>query len=133
MNLFVYGTLMYEQVWRRLVAGEFERKAAQLSGYRRLKIKNEDYPGLVRGIGTVRGIVWLAVDRETLRRIDEFEATCYRRNSGVVIDDAGAEIPADFFVIKESFRAIVEEAEWDVEEFERRGLSRFIDSYAGFR
>jgi gamma-glutamylcyclotransferase (GGCT)/AIG2-like uncharacterized protein YtfP len=133
INLFVYGSLMYEPVWRRLVAGEFERKPAQLSGYRRLKIKNEDYPGLVRGIGTVLGIVWLAVDEQTLQRIDDFEAACYRRISGLVTDVAGVEIPADFFVIKESETFIVEEAEWDVQEFEHYGLLRFIDSYAGFK
>jgi gamma-glutamylcyclotransferase (GGCT)/AIG2-like uncharacterized protein YtfP len=132
INLFVYGSLMYEPVWRRLVASEFERKAAQLTGYRRLKIKNEDYPGLVKGIGTVHGIVWLAVDEQTLQRIDEFEADCYRRISGVVVDGAGAEIPAYFFVIKESDAFMVEDAEWDVQEFERNGLSHFIDSYVGF-
>jgi ABC-type amino acid transport substrate-binding protein/gamma-glutamylcyclotransferase (GGCT)/AIG2-like uncharacterized protein YtfP len=133
VNLFVYGSLMYEQVWRRLVSGEFACKAAHLSGYRRRKIKDEDYPGLVRGIGTVHGIVWLGLDEQTLRRIDEFEASCYRRISGVVIDDAGAELLAEFFVVKESDRSILEEADWDPQEFESSGLSHFLKSYAGFK
>ncbi len=124
---------MYEAIWRRLVDGEFERKAAQLSGYRRLKIMNEDYPGLVRGIGTVHGVVWLAVDEQTLQRIDEFEAACYQRISGVVIGGAGVEIPADFYAIKDSATFLLEEKEWDAQEFERHGLPRFTDSYTGFK
>lgn len=133
INLFVYGTLMYEQVWRKLITGEFERRDAHLSGYRRLKIKDEDYPGLVRGIGTVHGVVWLALDDQALKRIDDFEASFYRRISGVVVDDAGVEILAEFFVIKESDRSILEEAEWDPLEFERHRLSHFLSSYAGFK
>ena len=133
MNLFVYGSLMYREVWTRLVDRDFERRPARLSGYRRLKIRNEDYPGLVRGVGTVSGIVWLDLDEQTVRRLDEFEAECYRRVSGSVVDDGGKELPADFFVIKESHRAILEDDEWDADDFERRGLRRFIDSYSGFR
>ena len=133
INLFVYGSLMYKQVWRKLINGEFERRDAHLSGYRRLKIKDEDYPGLVRGIGTVHGVVWLGLDDQALKRIDDFEAPFYRRISGVVVDDAGVEILAEFFAIKESDRSVLEEAEWDPLQFERHGLSHFLSSYAGFR
>jgi ABC-type amino acid transport substrate-binding protein/gamma-glutamylcyclotransferase (GGCT)/AIG2-like uncharacterized protein YtfP len=132
VNLFVYGSLMYEPVWRKLITGEFERRDAHLSGYRRFKIKGEHYPGVFRGIGTVHGVVWLGLDDQALKRIDEFEAPFYRRISGVVIDDAGVEIPAEFFAIKESDRSVLEEAEWDPLEFERQGLSHFLSSYAGF-
>jgi len=131
-NLFVYGSLMYEQVWRRLVTRKFLQKAARLSGYRRLRIKNEDYPALVKGIGTVFGNLWLDVDDENLRRLDRFEAACYQRVPGVVIDESGAEIAVEYFEIKESHRSIVEEVEWNEREFERKGLSRFVKNYAGF-
>jgi gamma-glutamylcyclotransferase (GGCT)/AIG2-like uncharacterized protein YtfP len=133
INVFVYGSLMYPEVWNRLVDRDFECRPAQLSGYRRLKVKNEEYPGLVRDIGTVSGVVWLALDEQTVRRLDTFEAKCYRRVAGIVMDEAGRELPADFYVIKESYRDILEDAEWDPDDFQRRGLRRFIDSYAGFR
>jgi gamma-glutamylcyclotransferase (GGCT)/AIG2-like uncharacterized protein YtfP len=133
INLFVYGTLMYEVVWKRLVADDFVQKRARLSGYRRLEIRGEDYPGLVRGVGTVEGTVWLDVEERTLHRIDEFEADCYRRVSGVVIDDAGQEIPADFFVIRESHTKLVEQVEWDPRKFEEAGLERFVRSYSRFK
>jgi gamma-glutamylcyclotransferase (GGCT)/AIG2-like uncharacterized protein YtfP len=87
---------------------------------------------MIRGIGTVSGMVWLDLDEEAVRRLDTFEAECYRRVSGVVIDEAGRELAADFFVIKESHRSVLEEAEWNADDFERRGLKRFIDGYAGF-
>lgn len=133
VNLFVYGSLMYEEIWRRLVSREFQRMPARLDGYRRLRIRGEDYPGLVKGAGTVSGRVWLGVDEDTLKRIDRFEAECYRRVSGRVVNDAGVEMPADFFEIKESHMSLVEDVEWDTREFERSGLARFVAGYAGFK
>jgi ABC-type amino acid transport substrate-binding protein/gamma-glutamylcyclotransferase (GGCT)/AIG2-like uncharacterized protein YtfP len=132
-NLFVYGSLMFDEVWHRLVTLPFERKPARLSGYRRLKIKDQDYPAVVRGVGTVRGTVCLGLDEETMRRLDAFEAGCYRRVSGVVIDKTGTEILADFFAIKESHLHLVEDEPWDEGEFARDGLARFVGGYAGFR
>ena len=132
-NLFVYGSLMYEEVWRRLVSREFRRMPARLDGYRRLRIKGEDYPGLVKGAGVVHGTVLLELDDETLGRLERFEAECYRRVSGRVIGDSGVEIPADFFEIRESHMSLVEDVEWDVRKFEQSGLTRFLAGYAGFK
>ncbi len=132
-NLFVYGSLMYEEVWRRLVTRECKRIPAWLYGYRRLRIRGEDYPGLVKGDDKVRGVVCLGLDDETLRRIDRFEADCYQRGSGEVVNEAGEKIPADFFEIKQSHMFVIEQKEWDAEEFERSGLARFLADYEGFK
>jgi gamma-glutamylcyclotransferase (GGCT)/AIG2-like uncharacterized protein YtfP len=131
-NLFVYGSLMYEPVWRRIVRGEFRSTRASLRGYRRLCVVNEDYPAIVKGAGIVAGLVWLGVDDENLHRLDEFEGDPYRRASGAVIGDDGSEIPADYYELRESHRGMVSEVEWDAREFERRGLARFLDRYSGF-
>jgi ABC-type amino acid transport substrate-binding protein/gamma-glutamylcyclotransferase (GGCT)/AIG2-like uncharacterized protein YtfP len=133
-NVFVYGSLMYDAVWSRLVSRQYQKVSARLSGYRRLKIKDEDYPGLVKGIGVVRGIVWLGLDDETLARLDRFEADCYERVTEIVVDDDGNGIQADCYRIKESARSVLlEDADWDEDEFERTGLQRFVNSYSGFR
>jgi gamma-glutamylcyclotransferase (GGCT)/AIG2-like uncharacterized protein YtfP len=131
-NLFVYGSLMYEPVWRRIVTGDFRSKPALLTGYRRLRVANADYPAIIQGAGTVQGLVWLEVDGENLRRLDEFEGEPYARVSGVVVGDDGVEIAADYYEIRDAHRGILENVEWDPREFERAGLARFLDRYSGF-
>lgn len=133
INLFVYGSLMFDEVWKRLVSGDFERTPARLAGYRRLKIKNEEYPGLVKDVGVVRGILCKGVDEQTMKRLDEFEADCYERVDGVVLTDDGKEIPAAYYEVKDTHRGLLEQADWDEEAFRRAGLARFIDGYRGFR
>ena len=67
-NLFVYGSLMYEPVWRRIVRGEFQSTRASLRGYRRLCVVNEDYPAIVKGAGIVAGLVFGARANPGIRR-----------------------------------------------------------------
>ena len=43
-HLFVYGTLMYAPVWRRLVLGNHRKTRARLTGYRRFGIRGQVYP-----------------------------------------------------------------------------------------
>lgn len=132
-NVFVYGSLMYDMVWSRLVNQHFQKVSAELTGYRRVRIKDEDYPGLIKGVGVVRGTVWLGLDDETLARLDRFEADCYERVTEIVVDDDDNGIQADCYRIKESYRSVVEDVEWDQQEFERNGLQRFVSSYTGFK
>ena len=83
-SVFVYGTLMYDEVWSRIVIGKYKRIDAQLSGYRRLKFKDENCPGIVKGEGTVKGLVRLQVDQDNVARLDTFEGTYYERVQEVV-------------------------------------------------
>lgn len=131
-NLFVYGALMYEPVWRRLVSGEFRKVQARLSGYRRFRIRGEEYPGIIRGDGHVDGIIYLNLDGETLRRLDEFEAECYQRISEQAIDTVGRMLCVDTYIVQDAYRSLVDESGWDPDEFEHAGLQRFLSDYKGF-
>lgn len=45
-HLFTYGSLMFENVWRRVVSGRYRSTPATLHGYRRQRVRGEDYPAL---------------------------------------------------------------------------------------
>ncbi len=60
-NLFVYGALMYGDIWKHVVKGNCKKYKGKLSGYRRLKIHNKIYPGLVNGNGEVDGYIRINV------------------------------------------------------------------------
>ncbi len=131
-HLFVYGSLMFEPVWHRLVNTKFRKTEARLPGYRRHKIRDQVYPGIIKGQGHVDGIVYLDLDDKTMRRLDEFEEECYQRATVLVIDTNGRELQVDTYIVQNDYRFLLEEAEWDPDEFERTGLQRFISGYHGF-
>lgn len=131
-NLFVYGALMYEEVWWRIVSGEFRKINGQVSGYRRLAVKNEEYPGLVKGEGVVPGCIWLGLDEANLARLDLFEGEYYERIPTLALDEAGNRVDVHIYGFKTEFRSLLENRDWNVEEFEKKGLKKFISRYVGF-
>ncbi len=80
-NLFVYGTLRDDGVVRQVTGRTFPKVEGTLTGYRRVEASPRfPYPYLVAQEGaSVRGVVLLGVDPESLGRLDEYEGGCYER------------------------------------------------------
>ncbi len=51
MHIFTYGSLMFPAVWTRVVAGCYRSTGACLAGFRRRRVRGEDYPCLERSAG----------------------------------------------------------------------------------
>ena len=132
VNLFVYGALMYDEVWGGIVSGDFEKINARLSGYRRFAVIKEEYPGIVKGEGTVEGIIRFNVDEENLSRLDTFEGEYYERILEQATDSQGNLFEVNVYRIKDLFVELLSDTEWDVAEFEKSGLKKFLDRYIGF-
>ena len=131
-NIFVYGALMYDEVWNSMVVGKHEKISARLSGHKRLKVRDEEYPAIVKGDGMVKGFIWFDVDDENISRLDDFEAECYERVEEYAQDMNGQDIKVDVYRIREDYKTILEDVEWDIKHFEKSGLRKFILNYAGF-
>ncbi len=132
-NLFVYGSLMYPAVWRRLVRRRYPSHPARLRGYRRFRVKGETYPGLLRARGgVVSGVVYLGVRQRDLTRLDRFEGHCYRRVPVRVEVDGLGRQPAEVYLFRPGQRRRLSTSEWDEETFARKGLQRFLTAYSGF-
>lgn len=68
-HIFTYGSLMFAEVWQRVVAGDYRAVAADLMHHARYAVRGETYPGLVPQAGArVAGIVYLDVTDKTWRR-----------------------------------------------------------------
>lgn len=132
-NVFVYGTLMYDEVWNIVVGGKHKKTGAQLKGYKRFKIKGEEYPGIVKGKGTVKGFVRLDVDEANVSRLDCFEAEEYERVEEYVQDQNGQDIKVDVYRIREEYKPMLEDHDWDLDNFEKVGLKKFRLNYVGFK
>jgi gamma-glutamylcyclotransferase (GGCT)/AIG2-like uncharacterized protein YtfP len=131
INVFTYGTLMYEPVWERVVGSEARRESATLRGYIRRRIKMDVYPVIFPGRGEVEGVLYFGLSDRDLVTLDVFEGGYYQRTQAKVDTESDGSVTAYTYVLKlEHFRLIG--GEWSRAEFESNGLRRFMTRYEGF-
>jgi gamma-glutamylcyclotransferase (GGCT)/AIG2-like uncharacterized protein YtfP len=134
MHVFVYGSLLFEEVWSRLVRGSYVRRAARLHGFTRRRVRGDVYPVIVKSHNAdwVDGMVYLNVTEEDIRRLDVFEGDFYdRQNHGVVVE-ASEKAVAAVYVLKDDYDYMTDDVGWDPEWFAREGLVIFLGRYRGF-
>lgn len=132
-DLFVYGTLMCEDVMRS-VAGVLPRSSnAWLRGYRRFEVRGEHYPGMVAAEGcVVNGVVYHDLPQESWARLDAFEGNMYLRRIVDVQLESGAWAKASAYVVQKEWSHLLGERDWDFDRFKQSGKTAFIDNYRGF-
>ena len=132
-NVFTYGSLMFSQVWTSVVRGSYTHSGATLPGYVRKSVFDVDYPVIYPAHGSVvQGVVYFRVVPEDIVRLDRFEGVYYQRDTVEIHLDDGTTTKAEAFILKDDYRHIATDREWDPKIFKKDGLVRFIKSYIGF-
>ncbi|MET0963710.1 MAG: gamma-glutamylcyclotransferase family protein [Noviherbaspirillum sp.] len=125
-NVFTYGSLMFDEVWRKVVAGRYRSQAATLLDHRRHAITGVSYPAIVSMPGErVAGLLYLDVSADDLARLDAFEGTEYRRDALPVVLENGETVSAWTYVWLDHGR--LSDAQWLSEAFR---LREFLETYA---
>jgi gamma-glutamylcyclotransferase (GGCT)/AIG2-like uncharacterized protein YtfP len=129
MNVFTYGSLMYESVWSLVVSVSYERTLADLSGYRRRLLRGQVYPALLAGdaTDTVQGVIYLDVQPGDIERLELFEGELYRREKVGCVTRHGERLAAEAFVIRPEYLHLVIDRDWDPDLFARTGLAAFLN------
>ena len=131
-NIFVYGSLMFEEVWEQLTRSHYQKIDAHLKGFIRLKVKGEEYPGIIPSPDNkVTGQLYINVCSDDIEQLDSFEGELYQR-SQVIVLSSGAEYPADTYIFKPKYQTLLSGKEWDVELFREKGLRKFLTKYGYF-
>jgi gamma-glutamylcyclotransferase (GGCT)/AIG2-like uncharacterized protein YtfP len=79
-HVFTYGSLMFAEVWTRIVTGRYRSVEGTLHDHARFAVIAQDYPGMIHAPGaSVTGMVHLDVDAADVERLDRFEGDDYRR------------------------------------------------------
>lgn len=126
-NIFTYGSLMFPEVWRRVVRGDYRCAPASVAGYARYAIAGETYPGMIRlGDGRVEGVVYFDVAAQDVAALDVFEGAEYRRDTVTVRLQSGAVAEAATYIYLVPGRLL--ESPWLPESFQ---MQRFLDTYCG--
>jgi len=124
MNVFTYGSLMFPDVWERVVRGRYRAVRAVADGHARFAIDGETYPGMVPAAGgSVEGVLYIDVDAADLAALDAFEGADYRRDTIRVGTDHGS-VDAATYIYLRSARLL--DRPWEPDAFQKQ---RFLDSY----
>jgi gamma-glutamylcyclotransferase (GGCT)/AIG2-like uncharacterized protein YtfP len=134
-HLFTYGSLMFEAVWSQVTGGRHASLPARLPGYRRRGLQGEVYPAIIAGgpDDAVADVLYLDLDATDIRALDEFEGELYQRRAVTCRTDAHGVIAAQTYVLKDEYRHLLGDADWDPDGFARHGLAQFIADYRGFK
>ena len=129
MNVFTYGSLMFDPVWSGVVRGRYRSLPAVVADHARHAVRGETYPGVVERAGAeVRGRLWLDVSADDLARLDAFEGADYRRVTvSVSAGEPARAMQAQMYLYVRPER--LEAAPWDEVWFEREGIARFLRAY----
>jgi gamma-glutamylcyclotransferase (GGCT)/AIG2-like uncharacterized protein YtfP len=129
MNVFTYGSLMFPEVWQRVVRGSYLSAPGVVDDCARYAIDRETYPGMVRERGaSVSGIVYFDVDPRDLVALDVFEGSDYERQT-VEVRLAGVDTaPAETYFYLAKTRLL--ESPWEPDAFQ---MQRFLDTYCRSR
>jgi gamma-glutamylcyclotransferase (GGCT)/AIG2-like uncharacterized protein YtfP len=134
VNIFTYGSLMFDRIWSLVVDGTYLKAEAVLKGYDRKGIKGKEYPAIFPAAihSQVSGLVYFSVSSADIAKLDIFEGEYYYRKTEEVVISAKNMVAAEVFVLKEEYYPIISPQDWDAEQFRTKGIHRFIDNYTGF-
>ncbi len=124
-NVFTYGSLMFDEVWSRVVEGRYRAVDGKLRDHARHAVDGQDYPGMVHRPGaSVDGIVWCDVGAADLERLDRFEGADYRRDTvPVACSDGMTRLCGAYVYLSEERLA---DRPWLPEAF---AMERFLATY----
>ncbi len=130
MNLFVYGTLLIPEIWRRISgADSLESRAATLEGYEVRRVAGEAFPGIVVGEAggePVAGRVFFGLGAAEMRLLDAYEDSFYERIKVMPLVDGLGPVAAQAYVVPQDLAASILSAEpWSLAWFERHALADF--------
>ena len=132
-NLFAYGTLMCEDILGTVAGCAPASVAAVLVDHRRLRVRGEHYPGLIRQPGgRVEGVMYRSLEPAAWVRLDRFEGEMYERLAVTVEAADGTLVEADTYLIRPESAHRLEPVEWDFEIFLAQGKEGFVSDYAGY-
>ena len=132
MDVFTYGTLMSPDIMMRVSGCSPDSCIAHLHGFRRSRVKGEEYPGIRENAeAVVQGLLYLNVPEAAGERLDIFEGEMYERRQVKVQTEGGFEKSAVTYVFRPGYDDLLTENPWEFEEFLVSGKKRFEDRYFG--
>ena len=127
VNLFVYGPLMLRDVIQKVVGRELTRRGGTLNGYLQLRLIKRSQAALIPFPDAVtEGVVFMDVDAETLRRMDEFQGGEFERGEVNVQVAEDEWVEAETHLLRLSRKKELSAKPWDEDEFRKKALRKVL-------
>lgn len=126
--LFVYGSLMNDEVTDSLLGHRFDKQHVKLHGYARVGLQGADYPAIFPCQDKeVSGMLLLNLSAEEVAILDAFEGDQYTRQRVQVEHvDTGMLTPCYTYVFKPEYHHLLLDCEWHNEEFRLSKMAAMI-------
>jgi gamma-glutamylcyclotransferase (GGCT)/AIG2-like uncharacterized protein YtfP len=130
-HIFCYGSLMFAEVWSRVVQEHYATQPGWVRGYQRRGVTGELFPCLIPGTehDRVHGVIYMHVRPDDIARLDTFEGHLYDRRTTVCTGGDQHTYAVDLYVIKSHYQALVTDTAWDAAWFATEGLPQFLSRY----
>jgi len=116
-HIFVYGSLLFDDVWQRIIKTEYVKQQAQLPGYRRVTVRGQPCPALIKSPKCVTsGQIIFNVKQSDMKLLDQFEGDHYVRKPVTVIS-FGKPRKAQVYLFKRKYIYMLSNQEWDSHKF----------------
>lgn len=123
--VFVYGTLLVDEILLAVLGRTVTRTPAVLHGYFRGTIDGQVYPGITPHEGSsVLGAILGSLSASELTALDEYEGELYERKPVAVLV-AGQTISALSYVVHPRARDLLTRTPWDLSAFKREHTKNF--------
>lgn len=118
-SLFVYGTLMAEEVISTLLGRVPDHQPASLAGYRRHPVRGHVFPGMIPGQATDRtdGLLIDGLSEVEMESLDWFEDKEYTRRVLEVQIACGQRVPTQTYVWTNPVGELETDRPWSFQEF----------------
>jgi gamma-glutamylcyclotransferase (GGCT)/AIG2-like uncharacterized protein YtfP len=133
MNLFVYGSLMFDVVWQRVARTSNPGLPATAHGWSVRSLQGVSYPGLVPAPhdSLAQGLLRTNVSPIALARLDAFEGHDYLRQLITITMPDGANASAWAWIVSPAAMHLVLPDPWDADTFARDSLTDFLRNATG--
>lgn len=131
-HVFTYGSLMFDQVFKRVVRGRYDSVQGCVRHFKRTCIRNHSYPVVVPVYSPTPlvGTVYLNVSTEDVHRLDVFEGQYYQRQRvQVSLEAHKPKSIAQIYVLKPAYRHLASSRPWSPQRFEQDQLEAFLNEY----
>ncbi|HSH20161.1 MAG TPA: gamma-glutamylcyclotransferase family protein [Draconibacterium sp.] len=125
-NIFVYGTLLSQEIIKNLTGKSFKTSPAVLKGYKKHCVKGGDYPAIIKmKDSNTAGIVIENVDDDSIDILSFYEGDDYEKKFVTVLSN-GQSKGVFAFVWRKS-AAYLEDREWDFQQFQENSLEIYLN------
>ncbi len=134
-TIFVYGTLSFGEIVSALLGRPLEGISGTITGFKRIRIKDKRYPGLVvtNSESSVSGMVHTDITPEELELLDTFEDDFYKKFKTEIKLENGNKIQALVYIVPEENLKFTTTEEWDRDGFGENYLTDYIEMVKKFR